>query len=153
MIVTDIRHFDRRVPMTPGMGRALDFLRSRDLGELADGTIEIDGKQVFAIVQRYETLAPAEPKFEYHRVYIDIQVIVTGTEIIGWAPAERMAVTEPYDAGKDICFGSVREADRTLVRLEAGQLAVLYPEDGHAPKLAAGAIGPVMKIVLKVSVE
>jgi len=39
------------------------------------------------------------------------------------------------------------------VHLIAGELAVLYPDDGHAPRLAAGAPSPVFKIVVKVAVE
>lgn len=46
-----------------------------------------------------------------------------------------MNVTEAYDAEKDVCFGPVKPGRRTPVRLGAGQLAVLYPEDAHAPRL------------------
>jgi beta-galactosidase beta subunit len=38
------------------------------------------------------------------------------------------------------------------VLLQAGQAAVFYPEDAHAPRLAAGKISSVMKIVVKVAV-
>ncbi|MBI5406089.1 MAG: YhcH/YjgK/YiaL family protein [Nitrospirae bacterium] len=64
-----------------------------------------------------------------------------------------MAVTEAYDIEKDICFGIVSKSEITPVYLQAGQLAVLYPEDGHAPKLAAGAPSRVTKIVVKVAVK
>jgi YhcH/YjgK/YiaL family protein len=63
-----------------------------------------------------------------------------------------MAITEAYDADKDIGFGTVIKGRWTPLFLQAGQLAVLYPEDGHAPKLAAGASSSVMKIVVKVAV-
>jgi YhcH/YjgK/YiaL family protein len=79
--------------------------------------------------------------------------MVSGEEVIGWAPVERMRVTEDYDPARDIAFGSVRAGEMTPVFLAAGQLMVLYPEDGHAPRLAAGAPAMVMKIVVKVIVE
>jgi beta-galactosidase beta subunit len=62
-----------------------------------------------------------------------------------------MTITEAYNANKDICFGRLLRK-WTPVRLHAGQLTVLRPEDGHAPKLACGAQSPVMKIVVKVAV-
>jgi YhcH/YjgK/YiaL family protein len=62
-----------------------------------------------------------------------------------------MSITESYDADKDICFGMVAKGKWTPLLLQAGQLAVLWPEDGHAPKLAAGASSSVMKIVVKVA--
>lgn len=151
MIVTDIKHLDHQVSMTNALRKAIDFLRRTDVHLLTDGRVEIDGDRVFALVQRYDTIITDVPKFEYHRKYIDIQYIVSGEEVIGWAPAERMTVTEAYDEEKDICFGTVPEGEMTPVYLKEGQLAVLYPEDGHAPKLAAGRPSLVLKIVVKVA--
>ena len=143
---------DHQVPMTPSLRRAFDFLQVCDLLQLPDGRVEIDGDRVFALVQRYETVRTDAPKYECHRKYIDVQFIATGEEVIGWAPAERMSVTEAYDAGRDVCFGTIAAGTWTPVRLEAGQLMVLWPEDAHAPKGAAGESKRVMKIVVKVAV-
>jgi len=152
MIVTDLKNSERQIVMTPSMQKAIDYLRQPNIAMLPDGTAEIDGRRVYAIVQRYETLSTTVPKFEYHQEYIDVQYIVTGEEILGWAPMDRIKVTETYNAEKDICFGVVPSGTMTPVYLRAGQLAVLYPEDGHAPRLAAGAPSSVVKIVVKVSV-
>lgn len=149
MIVTDLKHIEHQVQLTPGLKKGLAFLR-QDLNNLPDGKVEIDGDRVYAIVQRYETIRTEAPKFEFHRKYIDVQFIVSGEETIGWAPVEGMTITEAYSAEKDICFGKVASEKWTPVRLRAGQLAVLWPEDAHAPKLATAAPSPVMKIVVKV---
>ena len=84
---------------------------------------------------------------------MDIQYIVSGEEILGWAPAGRMVISEAYDTEKDVCFGTVPKGEITPVYLQAGQVAVLYPEDGHAPKLAAGSPSAVIKIVVKIAAE
>ena len=152
MIHSDLKRMGLQVPMTPGLKKALAFLRRPDIQSLPDGRYEIDGARVFALVQRYETITPAEPKFEAHRKYIDVQFIAAGAEIIGCAPLKSMTLTEPYDEEKDICFGLVAEDGWTPLRLEAGRLAVLYPEDAHAPKLAAGFPATVIKVVVKVAV-
>jgi YhcH/YjgK/YiaL family protein len=152
MIVTDLRHIDHQVAMTPALQKAFDFLRGHNIYNLLDGKVEIDSDRVFAIVQRYETLTTDAPKFEFHRKYIDIQYIVSGEEVIGWMPVERMTITEAYDPDKDICFGTVTQRKWTPVHLQAAQLAVIYPEDGHAPKLASRAPSSVVKIEVKVAV-
>jgi YhcH/YjgK/YiaL family protein len=152
MIVSDLDHFDHQIAVTPGLQKAFAFLRSSNIHSLPDGRVEIDGDRVFALVQRYETMMTDAPKFECHRKYIDVQFIVSGEEVIGWAPLSRMTITEAYDAGKDICFGTVATGKWTLVYLQAGELAVLWPEDGHAPKVAGGVSSPVMKLVVKVAV-
>ncbi len=151
MIVTDLKHIEHQVSMTPSIKKAIAFLRRQDIQGLADGRVELDEDRVFAIVQRYETVKTDSPKFECHRKYIDVQFIASGEEIIGWAPAERMTITDAYDAGKDICFGNVAAEKWTPVYLQTGQLAVLWPEDSHAPKLATDRLSRVMKIVVKVA--
>lgn len=62
-------------------------------------------------------------------------------------------ITEPYDADRDLCFGTVGTGKWSPMHLQSGQLAVLWPEDGHAPKLSAGIPALVMKIVVKVALE
>jgi biofilm protein TabA len=153
MIITDLDHIDRQIAMTPVLQKALSFLRRPDIRHLEDGKIEIDGNCVFAIVQRYETIKMETPKFEHHLKYLDIQFILSGEEIIGWIPVERMLITEPYDADRDLCVGTVGAGKWSPMYLQSGQLAVLWPEDGHAPKLLAGVPALVMKIVVKVALE
>jgi len=151
MIVSDLDHIDHQIASTPGLQKAFAFLRADNIHGLPDGRVEIDGERVFALVQRYETMITEAPRFECHRKYIDVQFIVSGEEVIGWAPLSRMTITEAYDADKDICFGTVAMGKWTRAYLQEGQLAVLWPEDGHAPKLAGKASSPVMKIVVKVA--
>ncbi|MBI5096104.1 MAG: YhcH/YjgK/YiaL family protein [Nitrospirae bacterium] len=153
MIITDIKHIENQVSMTTDLKKAIGFLQRPDIHSLANCKIELNGQHLFALVQQYETVRADIPRFEYHQKYIDVQYIVSGEEIIGWVPAGRMAVTEAYDTEKDICFGIVPKGEITPVYLQAGQLAVLYPEDGHAPKLTAGAPSRVTKIVIKVAVR
>ncbi|MBI5745155.1 MAG: YhcH/YjgK/YiaL family protein [Elusimicrobia bacterium] len=151
MIAAKLEGAERQTRHAPGLKAALDFLRRPGAARLPDGRHEIDGEKVFALVQRYSTAAALPPKFEAHRKYIDVQYVAEGAEIVGWLPLSGVRITEPYDAAKDVCFGLAE--NWTPLRLEAGELAVLYPEDAHAPRLAAGEPGPVVKIVVKVAAE
>jgi YhcH/YjgK/YiaL family protein len=139
-----------QVALTPALEKAFEFLLRSHSQPLIDGRVEIDGNQVYALVQSYTTKR-GEPKFEAHRKYLDIQYLVTGEEVIGWAFLDRMMVDTPYDETKDVCLGRVSAPDVTPVRLSPGQLAVLYPSDAHAPKQAVGEPIPVKKIVVKVA--
>jgi YhcH/YjgK/YiaL family protein len=152
MIATDLEHISGHIAMTPAMQKAIDFLRQNRGRGLPAGKVEIDGKRVFATIQAYETIVTDAPKMEAHRKYIDVQFIVSGEEVIAWTPLERLTITQTYDETKDNCFGTVPLREVTPIYLRTGQLAVLYPEDGHAPKLAAGKPTPVNKIVVKVAV-
>jgi len=151
MIAASLKNIIKQAAQPPGIKKALEFLRRNDLLTLPDGKFEIDGERVFALVQRYTTTPAAKPEFEYHRKYIDVQYVAQGVEAIGWAPLVRMAVTEAYDPEKDACFGTVPDGGWSAVVLLPGELVILYPEDAHAPKLAAGVPAAVLKIVVKVA--
>jgi YhcH/YjgK/YiaL family protein len=154
MIVSDLNHISRQAADNVLLAKAFHFLRSIEGQELPDGRITVDGDLVYALVQTYQTnpLPGSGPLLESHRRYIDIQYVAKGAEIIGWSPLECVAVTIPYDPAKDAEFGTVSPPALTLVRLTAGQLAVLWPEDAHAPRLAADEPVTVKKIVVKVAV-
>jgi len=154
MIATDLEHANKQIAMTRNLRQAFDFLfqmRGRDLPE---GRIEIAGDEVYALSLIYETLVPGvEIILEAHRKYIDVQYVVHGEEVIGWAHTDRLIQTVPYDPEKDVWHGMISRNDLTPVRLSTGQLAVLYPTDAHAPKLAAGMPMQIKKIVVKVAFQ
>lgn len=153
MIVAKLERAVEQTVLTPAMERAFRFLNDSRSKTLAEGRIEIDGDRVYALVQSYETKKGGAPTFEAHRRYIDIQYLTDGEEVIGWAPLEKMTVTVPYDAAKDAVLGTAAAGDVTPVLLRAGELAVLYPSDAHAPKQSAGGPAKVAKIVVKVRVD
>ena len=155
MIVTSLEHLHEQVALTASLQAAIDFLQqacTQGAQTLADGRVGIRGDQVYAVVQSYET-TNGEPKFEAHCKYLDVQYVVEGEEVIGWAFIDRLVVDVPYDEAKDVCFGRVPRSETTLVRLSAGQCVVLYPTDAHAPKLAVTVPTPVNKIVVKVALQ
>ena len=70
--------------------RALVY--ARDVAaDVADGRIEIDGERLYASVASYETGGRDERRFEAHRRYIDIQVLLAGEETIDVALDRRLA--------------------------------------------------------------
>jgi biofilm protein TabA len=136
----------------PLFEKAFHFLQT--LGDApAEGRHDLAGDACFALVQRYETKAEADALFEAHRKYIDIQYLHQGRETIQWAPLTAMQdLTLPYDTEKDVALWKLT-AEGTPLRMQAGQVAILFPQDAHAPCLHWGAASEVLKIVIKVAVN
>jgi biofilm protein TabA len=151
MIAARLEQATEQTASTPEFEKAYRFLMDSRNRALAEGRVEIDGDRVFALVQSYDTQVYGEANFEAHRKYADIQYIVGGEEIIGWAPLEKMTIIQEYDPAKDAVLGKVPVAEQTQLRLCAGELGVFYPSDAHAPKQAAGKPARVSKIVVKVA--
>jgi biofilm protein TabA len=150
MILDTLDAIDRYSPLNPRFGAAFAFLRR--LG--ADPTIgrhEIDGDSAYALVQHYETRPVAGAALEAHQRYIDIQYVARGHEAIHWAPLAGLSVTMPHDATKDVALFAMPH-DAVAVPIRAGQCAILFPEDAHAPCCIWGESTEVVKVVVKIAV-
>ena len=153
MIVTDLDNLNKQLAMNPKFERALEFLRREGWRGHPEGTIEIDGKNVYALRHAHVTQVPqGTVPFEGHRKYIDIQCVIEGKETIYWTPTQHLTPTIPYDDAKDIWFSHSPRNDATEVVLSLGNLAVFFPEDAHATRQASGQPSQVRKIIVKVAV-
>jgi biofilm protein TabA len=153
MIVTSLEQAFEQIPAHAGLKKGLEFLLQARGQQLPDGRMEIEGSGLYCLVQSFESLPPSAAKYEAHRRYMDIQYVQEGVEMMGWAPADSLAVTVPYNEEKDIWFGTPPQDAVTFIHLSAGQLAIFFPDDAHAPKLAAGQPAAVKKSVVKVALD
>ena len=134
--------------LSPRIGVALRFLVLPESRTLGLGKHSIDGEEIFALVQEYNTQPASERFWECHRRYIDIQFVVSGIERIGIAPVEQLKVVEAYDPARDFIK---LEGDGQFIDVSAGSFAIFMPQDAHMPCVAAGAPERVRKIVMKVA--
>jgi YhcH/YjgK/YiaL family protein len=132
--------------------KAFSFLKENDLIKLAPGRHDIDGENVYAMVNEYTTLDPEKAQFEAHRKYIDIQYMVAGKELIGLAPLNsKSEVTHQFDAANDYELFSVKES-KTL-KASPGRFFIFFPDDAHSPGIKDGENMPVRKVVVKVKAD
>jgi YhcH/YjgK/YiaL family protein len=133
----------------PGLKKGLSLLADSAILSLPDGRHLVDGERLIAMPQRYDTRLASAGKWESHRRYIDIQYILQGEELMGWANKSRLTVTEPYDPARDV---ACHQGTGSLIHGPADYFAIFYPEDAHMPCLAVNdRPSPVRKIVLKVA--
>jgi biofilm protein TabA len=132
----------------PRFAAGLDWL-TRFSPATLDGRIDIEGADVYALVQSYDTVPVAEKKFESHRAYADIQYVAAGAEVIHYAPTARLQPVTAYDPQKDFLLYLDPPAS-TPLHLAAGSFAIFLPHDGHKPGCSNGAQCPIKKVVIKV---
>jgi YhcH/YjgK/YiaL family protein len=132
--------------MNQRLAAALEYLRATDFSHVAPGKYEIDGNNVYALVQEYQT-KPMHGRYEAHRKYIDVQFMFAGEEIMGYANLQDLKVTEEYIESKDALFLA---GEPNLLRMKPGMFAIFYPEDAHIPGLMVNSPQPVKKVVMKV---
>lgn len=115
-----------------------------------NGRYEIDGKNLYANVDSYDTKPEEGALFEAHKKYIDLQVIMTGEEKIGWASPDKLAPNDEFSEEKDIGFYNGDED--SWITVKDGNFVILYPEDAHKPCISTnGESKFVKKIVFKIA--
>jgi len=140
-------------PFGPAWTAAFEFLKTLS-PDSETGKRLIQGEKLFAGVDCYETKPRAIAKLETHTKYVDIQVLLSGTEVIEIFPKSELTVSEPYDQNRDVEFYEKPSKSHAKVILKPGQFLVFFPDDAHMPCVMAGsAPEPVKKIVFKVAVD
>ena len=148
MILCPIACFARYRGLHPLFPAVERFLAEAALQDIPEGRLELQGDDLYVSSSpQARTRAASEAPLEAHRSYVDVQVVLEGTDIVGWSPlAACRSASAPYDPARDIIF--FREAPTALITVPAGHLVVLFPEDAHAPLIGDGRT--VKKLVVKV---
>ncbi|MBE7044099.1 MAG: DUF386 domain-containing protein [Ruminococcaceae bacterium] len=129
---------------------AFAFIKKAEEENLPVGKYELDGKNLYAIVQEYTTKAEEEGKFEGHEKYIDIQYVISGIERIEVVDIKKAVPKTEYNAEKDVTFYEDSDQAGQGV-IGAGDYGIFFPHDIHKPGLTFGTEATtVRKIVVKI---
>ena len=153
MIVGHLAHWNTEKQLyAPAIQKAMAWLQEHDLAALPTGRREIDGDRLYVMVNEYNSEPKAVRRAEAHRKYVDVQCIVSGTEIIGYARLNGYEVLEDKLAEKDVIFYK-NPADESDIVLSAGMYGIFFPWDVHRPNCALTVPAPIRKVILKISME
>lgn len=146
MVIDQLKNAALYFGMHPRLADAFRYLRETDFSKIEPGKYEIDGSNLFALIQNYDPKPREQARWEAHRKYIDVQYVLSGGELFGYAPLERLG-SVAYDEAKD--FHELK-GEGDFLQAPAGTFLILYPEDAHMPGIAGPGTRPVKKIVVKV---
>ncbi|MCL1126698.1 YhcH/YjgK/YiaL family protein [Shewanella surugensis] len=151
MIIDTLENHQIYHPLHPRVAIALQHLATTDFSQVEPGSYPIEGKDIFAIVNDYETVSRETESFEVHRAYIDVQFVVSGDEEFGYLPLTHQSPSRPYETEHDYAeFDYHTNADNaSFVQLKAGMFALFFPGDMHMPGTGETA-KKVRKVVIKV---
>jgi biofilm protein TabA len=150
MIIDQIANHTGYGGLGSGIERALTFLAETDFTALEDGKHAIEGDRIYALLLSYDTEPESMRSFEAHRKYIDVQYLLSGREVIHWAPLQELMPVGEYSEEKDIVFLS--GDSRARLQLVPRTFGLFYPEDAHKPNCAWDDPGPARKVVVKVKI-
>lgn len=128
---------------------AFNFLRSADLAALPVGRTEISGSDVFCNHFTYTTalITPAS-LFEAHDRYLDLHIVLSGSEQVALAPVETLNEVEVREGEDSIMY---RGTPEHMLTLDQSRFLLVFPGEGHLPKLSAKTPMNIDKLVLKIT--
>lgn len=148
MIVSNLKNSWRVEGLHPLFKPLFDYVKTHDLLHADLGRIEIDGDRLFINNVEPECVAPGKQVLELHHDYIDVHILLEGTEIIGWKALEDLQdEIKAYSKEEECALYS--DTPTTYVSLLPGQFMIVYPEDPHAPVIGEGKI---RKLIAKVKI-
>lgn len=150
MIKNSLKYTKNYYNLSEKIKLGLEFLETHDLKAMENGKYEILGEDVFINIQEYTSKPETDGKWEAHRKYIDIQVLIKGSEKIGVGEIQDFTTTEAYDEGKDVEFLTTNSSQQ-FITMRENDYIILYPYDVHMPQISIDKPTAVKKAVVKVS--
>ncbi len=133
----------------PNLDMALERITEEFLSKVGYERLEIKGTEVYATRFTYETIPAEESFFEAHKKYLDIHIMLEGSENVEISPPEDLTEFDRTEAND---FYAYRGQGRYKLTLSPGDFLVVFPGDAHRIKMQADGPETVTKAVFKVKV-
>ena len=151
-MITDKLHNCELYSSCKAFETAFDFLNN--LSEDSEEKRYELGNGIYAVIESYTTKAKTLGRIEAHKKFIDIQMPLSGSELIGWQNIDGLTIETPYDADKDIMFFSNTGTSPVFIEMQPFLFMLLFPEDGHMPQISNSKTSEmVKKVVVKIPVN
>lgn len=126
-----------------------EYAKSHNLVSYEEGSHEIDGERLFVNIVEYTTTKPEERFWEAHKNYLDVHVMLQGTEQIDLNFIQNMDVKEFVE--KDDFLPMDGDKNSSVI-LREGDFLICYPSDGHRTAVAVQEPEKIKKAIFKVRI-
>jgi YhcH/YjgK/YiaL family protein len=146
MIVCPWKDIKKYASLLPGIDEAFDAVNA--LTEYEDKKAYPLSNDNRFFIAAQSTKAPTVG--EAHRNYLDIQYVVKGKEVMGWAPLEACQPDGDFNETKDVGMFS---GPYEYLTINEGMCYVAFPEDAHMPGRHLDVPNDFVKVVVKLKVK
>ncbi len=151
MIVDKVSNMKQYAGVIKYVDEIMAFTKKVETENVENGRYDLDGDNLYALVQRYPSKAMEGCRLEAHKVYADLQVVVSGQEKIYYDEISNQTIETDFKEGKDICFFQPG-CGKGAITFTDGFFAYLAPQDAHMPgmRVDEAKADDVVKIVFKI---
>lgn len=134
MITGKLKDLNQYKGLYKNLDKAIDYILNSNLHSLKPGKNEIDNETIF--INKFSYVGEKESNcfFEGHKNYLDIHIVLSGQEKLGYSDISELNQVSEYDAEND--FMKFEGLVKNYIKLGEGDFAITFPEDIHMPKIA-----------------
>ena len=134
----------------PNLDLALERITPEFFAALGDERVEILPRKVWCTRYTYDTIPEEVNFFEAHEKFLDIHVMLQGSEGVQIAPP---AALTPAEGKPEKDFYAYHGQPWQTLVLSPGDFLVVWPNDAHKIKMQLGGPETVTKAVFKVRIR
>jgi len=150
MIIDRLKNSEKYYGLGASIEKALRYLEISDLKDKKPGRYDIDGDRIYITISEYETKSSEGVNWEAHRKYIDVQYMISGTEMIGFTSLDNVMTAVEYSDSNDVLFGT---ASGDYLTVSEGTFIIFMPQDAHMPNIFKDKPQAVKKAVIKIAAD
>ena len=147
MIIDRLENIMSYASLNPLFPEAFEFLLKTDLANHELGKVVLQEGDSWVNFAQGRPKGKEDSKIETHNNFIDIQIPVSDSELMGYMPRVDLP-EEEYNTVKDATYYKGLATD--YLTIKPGMFAIFFPQDAHAPGVNPQGL---KRVVVKVRVK
>lgn len=151
MIYGEIKDLNQYKGISENLDRAIECILNGEHKKGTPGKNVIDGDNLYF---NYPSCAMTKEIkdgfFEGHKKYIDIHIVISGEENLGYTPHSEVTVKQEYDSDGDceLYDGEIKN----VFHVTEDRFIMFFPDEPHMALLKVGEVKEITKVIFKVLV-
>lgn len=130
--------------------RGIEALNKMQPSTIAAGRYEVEGEQLFVLIQDVDSRTFEESRPEAHGKFADVQIPLSASERYGFSfPQPGLACTEDRLEANDVAFYASPSRE-FFMDIDPGTYVVFLPNELHRPCLTIKEKTKIRKAVIKI---
>lgn len=128
------------------------YLQANDISLLEEGKYPLVGEEVYMMIQHYKTQPETAKKWESHKKFIDLQIVISGEEYMCYNQIDLLTISDPYKEEEDYMLYQNDLEEFSFIKVMKDHFCIFFPTDGHKPGIHIKHEQTVKKAVIKIAV-
>ena len=148
MIFDTLENLEMYTPVIPHLDAVIKAMDHDDIYDREVGSYRtLDPKVVYNVSETVTT--NADKPFEFHKNHTDVQIVLSGNELMSTSWRELQREASSYDKEKDMGLVDKGEA-LSVILASQGRFVVFFPGELHKCAVANGEECKVKKVIFKI---